>query len=62
MARMRVIRCIAAGLTASGEFAAFLWRRKVWWMIPMAAVLLAFAAVIAAGGSPDAGPFVYTLF
>lgn len=52
MAKMRVIRCIAA----------FLWRRKIWWMIPMAAVLLAFAAVIAAGGSPNAGPFVYTLF
>lgn len=62
MAKMRVIRSIAATLTTAGAFAAFLWRRKVWWMIPMAAVLLAFAAVIAAGGPPNSGPFVYTLF
>ena len=62
MTKMRVIHCIAATLTTAGEFAAFLWRRKIWWMIPMAAVLLAFAAVIAAGGPQNAGPFVYTLF
>lgn len=62
MAKMRVIRCITATLTTAGELAACLWRRKIWWMIPMAAALLAFAAVIAAGGPPNAGPFVYTLF
>ena len=40
----------------------FLWKRKLWWLIPMVAVLLAFGIVIVVGGSTGAGPFVYTLF
>ena len=59
---MRVMRCIDASRRMAGEFAVVLWRRKLWWMIPLATVLLAFGVVIVAGGSTDAGPFVYTLF
>ena len=59
---MRVMRCIDASRRMAGEFAVFLWRRKLWWMIPLATVLLAFGIVIVAGGSTNAGPFVYTLF
>lgn len=62
MAEMRVMRCIDASRRMAGEFAGFLWRRKLWWVIPLATVLLAFGVVIVAGGSTDAGPFVYTLF
>lgn len=62
MAEMRVMRCIDASRRMAGEFAVFLWRRKLWWMIPLATVLLAFGVVIVAGGSTNAGPFVYTLF
>jgi LPS O-antigen subunit length determinant protein (WzzB/FepE family) len=44
------------------ELFGFLWRRKLWWIIPMAIVLVLFAVVIVlAQGSPLA-PFIYTLF
>lgn len=62
MAEMRVMRCIDASRRTAGEIAVFLWRRKIWWMIPLATVLLAFGIAIVVGGSTDAGPFVYTLF
>lgn len=46
----------------AGELFRFLWRRKLWWMIPMFIVLLIFAILmIFMQGSPLA-PFIYPLF
>ena len=46
----------------AGEVVSFLWRRKFYWIIPMAVILLIFGIIIAlAQGSPLA-PFIYTLF
>ena len=59
---MRLIRETIAKLGIAGELIVFLWKRKLWWLIPMVAVLLAFGIVIVVGGSTGAGPFVYTLF
>ena len=59
---MRLIRETVAKLGIAGELIVFLWKRKLWWLIPMVAVLLAFGIVIVVGGSTGAGPFVYTLF
>ena len=59
---MRLIKETVAKLGIAGELIVFLWRRKLWWLIPMVAVLLAFGIVIVVGGSTGAGPFVYTLF
>lgn len=59
---MRLIKDTAAKLRIAGELIVFLWKRKLWWLIPMVAVLLAFGIVIVVGGSTGAGPFVYTLF
>ncbi len=40
----------------------FLWNNKMWWMIPMIALLVVFFLIlIFAQGSP-LGPFIYTLF
>lgn len=44
-----------------GEMLSFLWRRKLYWMIPMILVLLIFALLVAVGGSPLA-PFIYPIF
>ncbi|GAB4534340.1 MAG: DUF5989 family protein [Anaerolineae bacterium] len=45
-----------------GELFTFLWKRKLWWLIPMIMVIVLFAVLlIAAQGSPIA-PFIYTLF
>ncbi len=59
---MKFVRETFAKLGIAGELIVFLWKRKLWWLIPMVAVLLAFGIVIVVGGSTGAGPFVYTLF
>lgn len=45
-----------------GELLAFLWKRKLYWMLPLVITLLVFALVIIAGSSGPAAPFIYTLF
>ncbi len=45
-----------------GELLAFLWKRKLYWMLPMVITLLVFALLIVLGGSSPAGAFIYTLF
>jgi len=45
-----------------GEFIGFLWEEKIWWMIPMAIVLLGFGLLIVFAQSSPIAPFIYTLF
>jgi Family of unknown function (DUF5989) len=45
-----------------GELFQFLLQRKLWWIIPMVVVLLAFAAIMILGSAGGIGPFIYTLF
>ena len=59
---MQVLRDTASKIEIAGELLAFLWRRKMWWMIPIVFVLLVFGILIAAGSSSGVGPFIYTLF
>lgn len=44
------------------ELFRFLWGRKLWWLIPMFAVLLVFGALIVLGSVAGVGPFIYSLF
>lgn len=45
-----------------GELMAFLWKRKLYWLVPMVATLLLFAVLIIIGSSGPGGVFIYTLF
>lgn len=45
-----------------GEFFAFLWEQKLWWMIPMMALLILLAALLIFAQSTALAPFIYTLF
>lgn len=45
-----------------GELLQFLWRRKLYWLIPMIVVLILFAVLIVLAGNPATAPFIYTLF
>lgn len=45
-----------------GELMEFLWKRKLWWMIPMVSCLLLFSMLLILGTATGVGPFVYTLF
>ena len=59
---MSVIKDISGKLGIAGELLGFLWQQKLWWMVPVVAVLLVFGIVIVVGSSTGVGPFVYTLF
>ena len=45
-----------------GEILNFLWQRKLWWLIPMVAVLLLFGLLVIFASASGVGPFIYTLF
>ena len=45
-----------------GELLSFLWKRKLYWMIPMIVTLLVFALLIIVGSAGPGGAFIYTLF
>lgn len=44
------------------SFLTYLWKEKMWWMIPMVVVLAAFTLLAMLAGSTGVGPFVYTIF
>ncbi len=44
------------------ELMAFLWERKLWWMMPMVLTLLLFGMLILFAESSAVAPFIYTLF
>jgi hypothetical protein len=52
MARMGVL----------GELLGFLWKRKLYWLIPMVLTLMVFIVLIVAGSNSAIAPFIYTLF
>lgn len=41
---------------------AFLWRKRLWWMIPILLAVLAVGFIVALAAHPAAAPFIYTLF
>ncbi len=45
-----------------GELFRFLWQQRLWWLIPMVAVVLVFGILLLAAQSTPLAPFVYTLF
>jgi hypothetical protein len=49
-------------LETIGELLRFMWKRKLWWMIPMILVLILFAALLIFAQGSAIAPFIYTLF
>lgn len=45
-----------------GELFRFLWKLKLWWLMPMIVVLMIFVVLIVLGSTAGVGPFIYTLF
>ena len=56
------LRGMASRFGIMGELLAFLWERKLWWLIPMMVVLLAFGTLMLFAQSSAIAPFIYTLF
>lgn len=49
-------------LSILAELFSFLWKRKLWWLIPMMVVFLLFAVIILFLGSSPLAPIIYPLF
>jgi hypothetical protein len=45
-----------------GELIRFMWKRKLYWLIPMMLVLVLFAALLIFAQGSVIAPFIYTLF
>mgnify|MGYP001428932217 FL=1 len=56
------LRTMAVNLGVFGEVFSFLWQQKLWWMIPMVAVLMVFGLLLVFASASGVGPFIYTLF
>jgi Family of unknown function (DUF5989) len=59
---MKLTEGLTTRLGIAGELLSFLWERKLWWLIPMVLVLLAFGGLMVTAQSSALGPFIYTLF
>ncbi len=44
------------------ELLDYLWKEKLWWMIPMVTVLVLFGILLFLAQGSAVAPFVYTLF
>jgi hypothetical protein len=45
-----------------GELLSFLWKRKLWWLIPMMVVIVLLAMLLIFAQGSALAPFIYTLF
>jgi hypothetical protein len=59
---MKVLRNVTSGLGTIGELLRFLWRRKLWWLMPFVVTLLLLAVLLVVGEVTGVAPFIYTLF
>jgi hypothetical protein len=59
---MHAVKGIISRLGIMGELLTFLWKRKLWWLIPMVMVLLLFGLLLIFAQTSSIAPFIYTLF
>lgn len=59
---LRFLRTTGARVSIVGELLAYLWRRKLWWMIPMVTILALFGLLLVFTQGSALAPFIYTLF
>lgn len=53
---------ILARLGILGELFVFLWKRKLWWLIPMMGIIAIFVMLMVFAQGSAVAPFLYTLF
>ncbi len=59
---MSVFKRMVSKLGIFGELLLFLWKRKLWWMIPMIVILVLFGILLVLTQGSAIAPFIYTLF
>ena len=59
---MKSIRTARDRVSIAGELLVYLWRRKLWWMIPMVTIIVLFGLLLVFTQGSALAPFIYTLF
>ncbi len=59
---MNVLRDLAIRFRVVTRLFRYFWDNKMWWMIPLLVVLVAFGAIIVLGHATPLGPLIYTIF
>jgi len=59
---MKYLKNFVTKLGLAGELLSFLWSQKLWWMIPMVVVLIAFGLFLIVAQGTSIIHFVYPLF
>ena len=59
---MKTLRSILSRFGVVGEMFSFLWKRKLWWLMPMMIILVALGLLMIFGQATGIGPFIYALF
>lgn len=45
-----------------GELFSFLWKRKLYWLVPMVVMLALIAVLLILASNPATSPFIYSVF
>ncbi len=59
---MPAVKTLRSRLGILGELLTFLWKRKLWWMIPMIVFFVLFGLLLILTQSSAVAPFIYSLF
>jgi|TARA_B100001996_G_scaffold368530_1_gene341158 hypothetical protein len=59
---MKTIKKIGLRFEVAIELFKFLWQRKLWWLFPLAFLVVLLGLIIAFGTASGIGPFIYTVF
>ena len=59
---MKVVKDISSRGEESKELLVFLWKAKLWFLIPFVVILLIFGLVFIFAQATGVAPFIYTLF
>ena len=59
---MQLMRNMLTNAGTAGELLGYLWRNKLWWLVPMVAVLLVFGLLLVFASASGVGPFIYSIF
>ena len=59
---MTVLEIMRSRIDTIGELSAFLWKRKLWWAIPLAMPLVLLGLLLLFAQGRGLTPFIYSLF
>ncbi len=59
---MNLLQKFGSRLRVGGNLLHFMWQQKMWWMIPMTALLLFLGFFLFVGLQTPLGPAIYALF